>query len=301
MATLCVSEIGLKHKDWMADMKRKIEITLVVALIVIGAVLLLTTGTGHKRNELSLVPGNEITIRNVTNGLVHYWIKPYNSPGKPEEKALKVDKIHRYPSRVAMEISYKRVDGDVTYNLQPGTPYSFRYDNKNLIQLYEGAHGREDAVDLAPFVPTPMPVVEKMLEMAQVSSSDVVYDLGCGDGRVVITSAKKYGAHGVGIDIVPQRIKESKEGAKKAGVEKLVEFRLGDVMKMDFSKATVVTLYLLPESNELLRPLLERQLKPGIYVVSHNYHIPGWEEKEVNSVELDDENGKSHTIFLYKR
>jgi SAM-dependent methyltransferase len=170
-----------------------------------------------------------------------------------------------------------------------------------LIQLYEGAHGREDAVDLAPFVPTAMAVVEKMLEMAKVSSSDIVYDLGCGDGRIVITAAKKYGAHGVGIDIVPQRIKESKEGARKEGVEKLVKFRIGDVMKMDFSKATVITLYLLPESNELLRPLLEKQLKHGTRVVSHNYHIPGWEEKEVEVVELDDENGKGHTIFLYKR
>jgi len=193
------------------------------------------------------------------------------------------------------------VDGVITYNLQPGTPYSFRYDNKNVIQLYEGAHGREDAVDLAPFVPTPMAVVERMLEMAKVSSSDIVYDLGCGDGRIVITAAKKYGAHGIGIDIVPQRIKESKEGARKEGVEKLVKFRLGDVMKMDFSKATVITLYLLPESNELMRPLLEKQLKPGTRVVSHNYSIPGWEGKELEVVELDDGNGKSHTIFLYKR
>jgi SAM-dependent methyltransferase len=286
----------------MATMKRKIEIILAAALIIIAAVFLLTTGAGHKKsNELSLASGDAITIRNVTDGIVHYRIKPYNSAEKLEDKALEVDKLHRYPTRVAMEITYERVDGVITYNLQPGTPYSFRYDNKNVIQLYEGAHGREDAVDLAPFVPTPMAVVERMLEMAKVSSSDIVYDLGCGDGRIVITAAKKYGAHGIGIDIVPQRIKESKEGARKEGVEKLVKFRLGDVMKMDFSKATVITLYLLPESNELMRPLLEKQLKPGTRVVSHNYSIPGWEGKELEVVELDDGNGKSHTIFLYKR
>jgi SAM-dependent methyltransferase len=282
-------------------MKKKIEIILVLALIIIGTFFLLTTGIGHKSHEPSFVPGNAITIRNVTNGIVHYRIKPYSSPEKAQEKVLKVNKIHSYPSRVAMEITYERVDGVVTYNLEPGTPYSFRYDNKNLVQLYEGAHGRKDAVDLAPFVPTPMAVVERMLEMAKVSGSDIVYDLGCGDGRIVITAAKKYGAHGVGIDIVPQRIKESKAGAKREGVENLVEFQLGDVTKMDFSKATVVTLYLLPESNELLRPLFDKQLKPGTYVVSHNYSIPGWEEKEVDAVELDDENGKGHTIFLYKR
>jgi hypothetical protein len=283
-------------------MKRKIEIISAAALVIIAAVFLLTTGTVHKKSkELSLVPEDLITIRNVTKGIVHYRIKPYNSPGKPEEKVLNVDKIDRYTSHVAMEITFERVDGVVTYELQPRMPYSFRYDNTNLVQLYEGAHGREDAVDLAPFVPTPMPVVEKMLEMAQVSSDDIVYDLGCGDGRIVITAAKQYGAHGVGIDIVPQRIKESKEGAKREGVEKLVKFQLGDVTKMDFSKATVVTLYLLPESNELLRPLLEKQLKPGTRVVSHNYHIPGWEGKEVKVVELNDENGKGHTIFLYKK
>jgi SAM-dependent methyltransferase len=286
----------------METMKRKIEIVLTAALILIAAVFLLTACTGHKKsNEPSVGYGDAITIRNVTNGIVHYQIKPYNSPEKPEEKTLGVGKLDRYPTRVAMEITYERVDGVVIYNLQPGTPYSFRYDNNNLVQLYEGAHGREDAVDLAPFVPTPMAVVEKMLEMAQVSSSDIVYDLGCGDGRIVITVAKKYGAHGVGIDIVPQRIKESKEGARKAGVENMVKFQLGDVTKIDFSKSTVVTLYLLPESNELLRPLFEKQLKPGTRVVSHNYHIPGWEGKEDEVVELDDENGKGHTIFLYKR
>ncbi len=288
-------------------MKRKVETLLAIALVIIAVVFFLTTlntNTSHKEyksSSISATTEDAITVRNMTHGTVHYWIKPSTSNEEPEKKSLDVGKIHRYPGHTGIDITYERVDRVDTRFLFPGKPYSFRYDNQNLVHLYEGSHGREDAVDLAPFVPTPMAVMEKMLEMAEVDASDVVFDLGCGDGRIVITAARKYGARGVGIDIVPQRIKESREGAKKAGVEELVEFRLGDLTKMDFSEATVVTLYLLPESNELLRPLFDKQLRPGTYVVSHNYSIPGWEEKEVEVVEVNDEEGETHTIFLYKR
>jgi ribosomal protein L11 methylase PrmA len=146
-----------------------------------------------------------------------------------------------------------------------------------------------------------MAVVGKMLELAQVDSSDIVYDLGCGDGRIVITAAKEYGARGVGIDIDPQRIQESEAGAIEAGVESLVEFHVGDAMKLDVSKATVVTLYLLPESNALLRPKLERELKPGTFVISHNYRIPEWENREIDAISMKDEKDSNHTIFLYRK
>jgi len=157
------------------------------------------------------------------------------------------------------------------------------------------------AVKLAPFLPTPMCVVEKMLELAEVDENDIVYDLGCGDGRIVITAAKKYGAHGVGLDIFPQWVKKSQSNARKAGVESLVKFRLQDATKADISEATIVTLYLLPESNDMLRPLLENQLKPGACVVSHNYHIAGWGNKEVRVESLKDDSGKEHTVFVYRR
>jgi SAM-dependent methyltransferase len=157
-----------------------------------------------------------------------------------------------------------------------------------------------DTVKLAPFVPTPMNVVDKMLELAEVDEDDIVYDLGCGDGRIVIAAAKMYGAHGVGLDIFPQWIKKSQANAKKAGVESLVQFRLEDATMADISEATVVTLYLLPETNDLLRPLLERQLKPGACVVTHNYHMPGWGDKEVCVESLKDEFGKEHMVFVYR-
>lgn len=124
-----------------------------------------------------------------------------------------------------------------------------------------------------PFVPTPMPVVEKMLEMANVRAGDVLYDLGCGDGRIVIQAAKEHGARGVGIDIDPKRITEARGNAKEAGVEDRVQFRQADLFQSDFSPASVITLYLLPDINQRLRPQLWRQLKVGTRVVSHDFDM----------------------------
>ena len=150
---------------------------------------------------------------------------------------------------------------------------------------------------LAPYVPTPQYVVEKMLELAQVTSKDVVYDLGCGDGRIVITAAKKYGAHAVGIDIDPDRIRESEANAKAAGVEELVSFKLEDAMKADVSSATVVTLYLLSSSNEALRPLLTKQLKSGARIVSHAFGMGDWLPQKTELV--PHESGYNRTIYLW--
>ena len=124
-----------------------------------------------------------------------------------------------------------------------------------------------------PYVPTPQPVVDKMLEMGKVGKNDVLYDLGCGDGRIVVTAAKEKGARGVGIDIDPQRIAEAKQNAQQAGVNDRVEFRVGNLFEADFSPASVVTLYLLPDINRKLRPQLWRQLKVGTRVVSHAFDM----------------------------
>ncbi len=131
-----------------------------------------------------------------------------------------------------------------------------------------------------PYVPTPQPVVDGMLKLAKVTASDVVYDLGCGDGRIVITAAKDFGATGVGVDIDPLRIKEANANAKKAGVTDKVKFIKGDIFKTDFSKATVVMLYLLPEINLRLRPQLLEQLKPGTRIVSHVFNMGDWKPQE---------------------
>jgi len=151
---------------------------------------------------------------------------------------------------------------------------------------------------LAPYVPTPDDVVDRMLQLAEVGKNDVVYDLGCGDGRIVIAAAKKYGARGVGVDIDPQRIEESQANAKKAGVEHLVSFELQDAMKADVSSATVVTLYLLSTSNLKLRPMLTKQLKPGARIVSHQFNMGEWEPAKVE--QYNDSKGISRTLYLWK-
>jgi SAM-dependent methyltransferase len=136
-----------------------------------------------------------------------------------------------------------------------------------------------------PYVPTPQPIVDKMLDLGKVGKNDVLYDLGCGDGRIVITAAKERGARGVGIDINPVRINEAKENAKSAGVTNKVDFRVGNLFETDFSKATVVTLYLLPDINRKLRPQLWRQLKVGTRVVSHDFDMgPEWPPEKVEKI-----------------
>lgn len=122
-----------------------------------------------------------------------------------------------------------------------------------------------------PYVPTPPEVVQRMLQLARVWRNDIVYDLGCGDGRIVIAAAKQFGARGVGIDIDPQRIREARENARREGVSQLVEFRVADLFQSDFSEATVVTLYLLTDINRRLLPQLWRQLRVGTRVVSHEF------------------------------
>ncbi len=123
-----------------------------------------------------------------------------------------------------------------------------------------------------PYVPTPPRVVDAMLRLARVTPNDIVYDLGCGDGRIVIAAAQRFGARGVGIDIDPKRIEDANENAKLAGVADKVKFVTGDLLTADFSDATVVTLYLLPSINQKLEPRL-KQLKPGTRIVSHAFAI----------------------------
>ena len=126
------------------------------------------------------------------------------------------------------------------------------------------------------FVPTPNEVVDKMFELAQVTARDVVYDLGCGDGRIVISAAQRFGARGVGIDIDPQRIAEAAANVRSAGVADKVRLIEGDLFEADISEATVVTLYLLTRLNVKLRPKLLRELRPGTRVVSHAFDMGEW-------------------------
>jgi SAM-dependent methyltransferase len=152
---------------------------------------------------------------------------------------------------------------------------------------------------LAPYVPSPPEVVDRMLALAAVTKEDIVYDLGCGDGRIPIAAAKTYGARGVGLDIDPRRIDESRANAKAAGVDHLVEFRVEDALKADVSPATVVTLYLLSSSNERLRPILTRQLRPGSRIVSHAFSMgPTWPADKVD--QFTTSHGDEITLYLWR-
>lgn len=147
------------------------------------------------------------------------------------------------------------------------------------------------------FVPTPQEVVDKMLELAKVKKNDLVYDLGCGDGRIVVTAAKKYGCHGLGYDIDPQRIIESMENVRKNNVQNLVRIEQKDIFTLDLSKANVITLYLLSSLNVKLIPQLEK-LKPGTRIVSHDFDMQGIVTPD-STVTLTTNGYSEHTIYLW--
>ncbi len=147
------------------------------------------------------------------------------------------------------------------------------------------------------YVPTPQTVVDKMLDMAKVTEKDYVFDLGCGDGRVVATAAKKFKARGVGVDIDPARIKDSHETLKKFGVERMVDIRQGDALKVkDLENATVIMLYMLPEFMEKLEPQALKKLKPGTRIVAHDYPFPNWKADRVVEFKGPE---REHTLYMW--
>jgi tRNA G37 N-methylase Trm5 len=160
------------------------------------------------------------------------------------------------------------------------------------------SYGSFSEIELdVPYYPTPQLVVEEMLKLAEVQKGDVVYDLGCGDGRIVITAAKKYGVRAYGVDLDPVRVQEARESARENGVEDLVTIERGDIFETDVSEASVVALYLYPSVNLKLKPTLLDQLKPGSRIVSHAFDMGDWEpEKEVTVWH----NGAPYVIYLWR-
>ena len=151
---------------------------------------------------------------------------------------------------------------------------------------------------LAPYVPTPHDVVLRMLKLAATGPDDVVYDLGSGDGRIVIAAARDFGARGVGVDINPTLVAMAEANARAAGVDRRVSFRVQDALTVDLSPATIVTLYLLSASNVKLRPLLTAGLRPGARIVAHNYPIGDWEPAVIDN--FTDAAGADRTLYLWR-
>jgi SAM-dependent methyltransferase len=150
---------------------------------------------------------------------------------------------------------------------------------------------------LAPYVSSPQSVVDRMLEVAKLKPGETVFDLGSGDGRVLVTAAQKFGAKAVGIEISPKEVAASQERIKLLKLENRVQVIEGDLLKADISQADVVTIYLLTQSNDLLRPHLEKSLKPGARVVSHDYPIRGWKPVQVEKI---DAYRRAHQLYLYE-
>ena len=166
-----------------------------------------------------------------------------------------------------------------------------------VVAFYATASSQEPI----PFVPTPMVVVDQMLQLAEVKKDDLVYDLGSGDGRILIHAAKKYGAKGVGVDLDPKMVELARTKAAEEGVSHLVEFRAGDGLQVDVSNATVVTLYMFKWFNNEMRPKLQ-QLRPGARIVAHDFDIDDWKPTRTVQLQPDAQAGidREHTLFLWK-
>jgi len=149
---------------------------------------------------------------------------------------------------------------------------------------------------LAPYVPSPQPVVERMLEAADLKPGETVYDLGCGDGRILITAAERFKAKGVGVELSAELVQQAQDTVRKRGLQNWITIVQGDLLEADVSGADVVTLYLLTSLNMRLQPKFEQTLKPGARVVSHDFAIRGWEPARVEKVTVAR---RTHTIFVY--
>lgn len=166
--------------------------------------------------------------------------------------------------------------------------------------LVSGAGLAQEAAKLAPYYPTPLTVVEKMLDLGGLKADEKMFDLGSGDGRIVIMAAQKYRADATGIEMVDDLYHQSMEKIRSLGLQKNARIIHGDIFKQDYSSASLVTIYLLPTSNDKVRPLLEKQLKKGTRIVSHDFPFRDWTPEKEITIE-DDGEGRSHTLYLYRR
>ena len=162
-------------------------------------------------------------------------------------------------------------------------------------------HGQQQEPEkLAPYYPTPETVVEKMLQFGELKAGEKTFDLGSGDGRIVIMAARKFHADAVGVEFDADLVRQSSEKIRSLGLQKSARIILGDIARQDYSKADLLTVYLLPTSNDKIRPILEKQLKKGTRIVSHDFEFAGWTPEKVQTID-DDGEGRSHTLYLYRR
>jgi protein-L-isoaspartate O-methyltransferase len=158
----------------------------------------------------------------------------------------------------------------------------------------------QDGEKLAPYYPTPETIVERMLKLGGLKAGEKMYDLGSGDGRIVIMAAQKFHANAVGVELDRKLCLQSEERIRKLSLQKTAHIVNGDLLKQDYSSADLITVYLWPEANNKVQPLLDRQMKKGARVVAHDFEFSGWKPEKVENIE-DDGAGRSHTLFLYRK
>jgi protein-L-isoaspartate O-methyltransferase len=169
-----------------------------------------------------------------------------------------------------------------------------------LLWVIGAVAGAQGPAKLAPYYPTPEAIVVKMLELGDLKPGEKIFDLGSGDGRIVIAAAGKFHAEAVGVELDKDLCRQSQERIRKLGLEKTAQIINGDILKQNYDSADLITVYLLPNSNDKVQPLLERQLKKGARVVAHDFEFKGWTPEKVEDIQ-DDGEGRSHTLFLYRR
>jgi uncharacterized protein (TIGR03000 family) len=279
--------------------------------------------------EVPTMTRHSLSRRSLLAAIVFLSFPPLagsQAPNTPERRAILTVRIHGN-ARLTVDGAPTQQKGTLRHfhspPLEPGKSYHYtfvakwnpKYDYETYIATREvhveaGKLVTVDLRELKPekgdtieiiYVPTPRKTVDAMMKLAKVGKEDVVYDLGCGDGRIIVTAVKKFNAkRGVGVDLNPERIKEAKESAKKEGVADKVEFRKGDVFQVkDISKATVVMVYLSDDLNQQLRRTLFKQLKPGTRIVSHRFTMGDWKAEKTETVEVEDDIPEEKIIRLW--
>ena len=242
-----------------------------------------------------------ISLHNATKINFLYSIEQLSHDALPVEGSIRPGNSVRFTKGIQLAMKILSGGTDKMYRLYPGEDYSVQDLGAEGRRIFHITGKTSDVLSLAPFVPSPMNAVERVLEATGVNRESVIFDLGCGDGRVVIEAARKYGARGVGIDIDPHLIHTANLNARKAGVETKVAFFKQDIFDTDISEATVIYLYLFTDSNRLLRPFLEKSLTPGTLVACLNFKIPGWENKLVFSSNVPTPDDiVDNIIYIYR-
>jgi len=242
-----------------------------------------------------------ISLHNATKRIFFYRVEPLSHEALPVEGSIGPGSIVRFTRGIQLGIKILPGGTDNMVRLYPGEDYSVQDLGAEGQRIFHKKGKTSDALSLAPFVPSPMNAVNLMLQTTRAAHDSVVYDLGCGDGRIVIEAARKYGSRGVGIDIDPDLIHTARLNARKAGVAARVEFHVQDIFASDISEATIVYLYLYSDSNRLLRPFLETGLKSGTLVACLNFKIPGWEKELVFSSEVPTPDDiVDNVIYIYR-